>query len=1614
MKRILLALWLTLLPALALAQETPAPPAQPGAEATQDIAGAAAEISAEVEDDRGFLTRFLERNLSSAGRSVVIEGFQGALSSRATFTRLAISDPEGTWLEIRNGAIQWNRSALFGRRIEIQELSAEEILLPRLPAGESRTATPEISDFQLPTLPVAVNIANIAAARVQIGEPVIGEAAVVSVNGSMQLGGGEGQSKLAIERVDGKRGTFALDAAFSNETRNLKLDLTLDEAEGGLFANLVKLHDRPAVQAEIHGEGPLSDFAADIRLATAGQPRVTGRVSATAAQGPDGTPGTGFRLELTGDVASLLPPENRPFFGAQSQLLAEGWRGQNGRISLPVLLVRTEALSLTGSLTTNETGAPQSVVLLLSLGEDAGATQLPVRLPIGGAATTVQSGNLQISYDAATGDAWTAAGRLGDLVWNGNRLGEVTLDGNGTVPTADGKVQQVLGDLSLAAAGVALQDAGLRDAIGSEVTLRTGFNLTPGNALRLTGLSLDGQDYGLSGTLDVNGLSTGITVTGDVDAAYEDLSRLSTLAGRDLTGRADAKLTGLYTVLTRGFDIDARIEGNDLSVEQEQLDRLLGGASVIEVSASRGPEGIEIRNLAVNAQRLTATARGTLSSEASDLRANLNLASLTDADPELAGSLSAEAVVSGGQGMRRLALNGEATDLILGIAELDRTLAGRTNFNLIAQEADGSFRVEQLRLANPQLTVDGQGNFVPGQLDARFDLSVPDLAVLGRGLSGALRAQATASESGGTQQFSVTGTGTELRLGQEDVDGALTGTTRFDLQATRRDGVVTIQSLDIANQQLNASATGTIGANATDIDGSIDIRSLASFGRGWRGALSLEGSVSDDGTGVRRFDVTGTGQDLALGASQVDGALTGTTTLALRGTQSGSSFTIEQGELVNAQTTIRAEGTFAPQGTDLTADIDFGNLASLGLGWSGSLNADASLVDDGTGARRLTVDGVASNLSLGQAEVDAALAGETRLTVNALERGGVFTIENATIANPRLSADARGTVGGGNTDLTVNLDADDLRFLGRGIGGGVAATAQLTDNGSGTRRITAQGTATGLSIGNAQVDPLLAGQTTFDLAATQSPAGIAIERLVARNGQLQVTTSGNPRDGLDVDASLSNLALLVPGIPGPATATGTVRQEPGGIILDVAATAPGGTRAQIAGRVATDGGDSDLRISGVSDAAIANPFLRVRSVEGPVSFDLRLAGPPALESLTGTVNLNGARLSDPNLGLSIDPLQATANLQNGLVNLDVRGTVGAGGTLRVTGPVDLRGGSPELNLQAELNSVVLRNPDLYQTTADGTVSITGRAAEGPLISGRILLEQTEFRIPTSGLGGARAIPDITHLGEPPAVRATRARAGLLPFPSADSRLAGLAGPPATPPAVAARLDLVIDAPNQVFVRGRGIDAELGGQIRLTGTARNIIPIGQLELIRGRVDLLGRRFTMTEGLIELQGSLVPVIRLVAETQRDNITTRIIIDGEIRDPDITFESNPQLPEEEVLSQLLFGRGLDSISALQAAQLANAIAVLAGRGSEGIVSNLRDSVGLDDLDLTTDEEGDISVRAGKYLSDNLYTDVQVEADGTSKINLNLDVSQELTARGSVGSDGDSTVGLFYERDY
>ncbi|HRO16413.1 MAG TPA: DUF490 domain-containing protein, partial [Paracoccus sp. (in: a-proteobacteria)] len=500
---------------------------------------------------------------------------------------------------------------------------------------------------------------------------------------------------------------------------------------------------------------------------------------------------------------------------------------------------------------------------------------------------------------------------------------------------------------------------------------------------------------------------------------------------------------------------------------------------------------------------------------------------------------------------------------------------------------------------------------------------------------------------------------------------------------------------DLTNQQKTAQAQGVFGKGVTDLSARADIRSLASFGRGWRGALVLDGRLADDGSGTRRLEVAGTGQDLALGQANLDGALKGETRLTLRGTERDGLFTIEQATIDNPAAQVSATGTIGDTGTDLRGSVDLRDLSALGLGWRGSFAAQGRFADDGTGARRLTLDGTANDLSLGQAQADAALAGPTRLTLRAVERDGILAIEEATIANARLNAAAQGAVGGGRTDLTARLNAASIAFLGRGIGGAVEATARVTDQ-DGARRITAEGTATGLRVGVAQVDPLLAGQTSFDLAAAQSADGaVTVDRLNVSNGQLRIAADGDPQRGLSVDASLSDLALLVPGFPGPAGVAGTIRQGDTTYAVELDATAPGGTRARIAGTAARDFSTVDLRISGVSDAALVNPMLRVRSIEGAVDFDLRLNGRPALENLSGRVNLPAAQLSDPKLGLRVENLNATADLAGGLIRIDATGQVADGGRLTVSGPVDLRGGTA-LDLRVVLDRVVLRDPNLYE------------------------------------------------------------------------------------------------------------------------------------------------------------------------------------------------------------------------------------------------------------------------------------------------------------------------------
>ena len=298
--------------------------------------------------------------------------------------------------------------------------------------------------------------------------------------------------------------------------------------------------------------------------------------------------------------------------------------------------------------------------------------------------------------------------------------------------------------------------------------------------------------------------------------------------------------------------------------------------------------------------------------------------------------------------------------------------------------------------------------------------------------------------------------------------------------------------------------------------------------------------------------------------------------------------------------------------------------------------------------------------------------------------------------------------------------------------------------------------------------------------------------------------------------------------------------------------------------------------------------------------------------------------------------------------------------------------------------------------------MTGPLLRDPLLSGEITVNRAEITVPET-LGGGAAALDVKHIDASKAVRETLHRAK-----ASD----GTPVPKSRPSVV--RLDVNVSAPNRMFVRGRGLDAELGGSVRLTGPITGIQPVGGFRLIRGRLSILGQRITFDEGTVSLVGDLDPYLDFVARSDASDITVFITVRGRVSDLDIKFSSQPELPQDEVLARLIFNRGINELSAFQIAQLAAAAAELAGGSNNSLLGGLRAATGLDDLDVVTDSQGNAAVRAGRYIQDNIYLGVEAGERGSTRGTINLDITEDLKARGSVSADGDSGLGIFYEKDY
>ena len=149
-------------------------------------------------------------------------------------------------------------------------------------------------------------------------------------------------------------------------------------------------------------------------------------------------------------------------------------------------------------------------------------------------------------------------------------------------------------------------------------------------------------------------------------------------------------------------------------------------------------------------------------------------------------------------------------------------------------------------------------------------------------------------------------------------------------------------------------------------------------------------------------------------------------------------------------------------------------------------------------------------------------------------------------------------------------------------------------------------------------------------------------------------------------------------------------------------------------------------------------------------------------------------------------------------------------------------------------------------------------------------------------------------------------------------------------------------------------------------------------------------------MSLIGDLDPFLDFVARSSGSDITVFITVRGRVSELDISFSSQPELPQDEVLARLIFNRGINELSAFQIAQLAAAAAELAGGSNNSLLGSLRAATGLDDLDVVTDSEGNAAVRAGRYIQENVYLGIEAGEQGSTRGSINLDITEESEGKG------------------
>ena len=428
-----------------------------------------------------------------------------------------------------------------------------------------------------------------------------------------------------------------------------------------------------------------------------------------------------------------------------------------------------------------------------------------------------------------------------------------------------------------------------------------------------------------------------------------------------------------------------------------------------------------------------------------------------------------------------------------------------------------------------------------------------------------------------------------------------------------------------------------------------------------------------------------------------------------------------------------------------------------------------------------------------------------------------------------------------------------------------------------------------------------------------------------------------------------------------------------------------------------------IRYNGPADTLFSLAALADQSLTGNIGVAADFSGRVQTPRLTGVVRANDLVYENDVFGTRLTKLRVRGLFTNDQLEVTELSAQAGDGTITGKGFVNLsaaKGFPVQLNL--DLDRARVARSELISTTATGQISVTNTAEGAALISGTLRLPETRFKIIRQG---AAKVATLTGIRRKP--------------PTGRARVSGDADAISSLPSNW-KLDIRLEAPDELYVSGMGLESEWGAKLRITGTSDAPLISGEMELVRGTLGFAGRSFELESGRISFNGGPAtnPSIRVAAASEVDGTTVRVNIRGTGQNPDISFSSTPALPQDEIMARILFGNSIGELSAIQAVQLAGSLNSLRG-GAGGLnpLGVLQSATGLDRLRLLGADEKtgrEMAVAFGQYITNDVYIEIVTDARGYTATQLEISLTPALSILSQIGSGGTSNVNIRYKKDY